>query len=344
METPATPEDESRRLEKLESLKAVYSPMEERFDQLTQTAKVAFNVQMCLISLVGDHIQWFKSAQGICVPETERAISFCGHAIHEIEPFVVEDASKDPRFADNPLVVEWPFIRFYAGAPLRVGGGSAIGTLCLIDPAPRSINDRDLELLKSFANLATQQLQSSINDDLQADFLSETSEKSREEAIHQTSRCWNLEAVQDLVRRCTESSDYQPTPKALLAVSIADYATLQREQPDDLDFIDWEIAKRLRSGLGATDLLGHWEEGRFLIFLRDRRTMQPTEFASLLMENVEFEPVEKEGVIIPVRINVAVIPLQLSSHSKFDSLLTIASRGLQQAANNDGLYRAEPFF
>lgn len=344
MKTPEIPADETRRLEKLESLKVLYSPMEERFDQLTQTAQVAFNAQMCLISLVGDNIQWFKSAQGICVPETERAISFCGHAIHEEEPFVIEDASKDQRFSDNPLVTGWPHIRFYAGVPLRIGGGSAIGTLCIIDPAPRSMSERDLQLLKSFGSLAAQQLHSGINDDLQADFLSETTETTREHSIDDTSRCWNLEATQELIRRCTEKPEYRPVPKYLLAVSLAGFETLQREQADDLDYIDWEVAKRLRSGLGATDLLGHWQPGRFLIFLRDKRMMQAPEFASLLMENIEFQPIEKEGAVFPVRIDVAVIPLQLTSHSKFDSLLKVASLGLEQAAASDGLHCAEPFF
>lgn len=344
MKPAEIPADEARRLEKLESLKMVYSPMEERFDQLTQTVRIAFNVQMCLISLVGDNIQWFKSAQGICVPETERAISFCGHAIHEPEPFIIEDATKDPRFADNPLVVDWPHIRFYGGVPLRVGSGSAIGTLCIIDGAPRSMSDRDIDLLKSFGNLAAQQLQNAVNDELQSELLSEMDEKRRESSIDPISRCWNLEAIEDLVRRCVDRPHVHPLPRTLLAVSIAGFDTLKQEQPDDLDYIGWEIAKRLRSGLGASDLIGQWEQGKFVIFLREKRMIQATEFASLLMENVEFEPVEKEGAVIPVKIDVAVVPLQLSAHSKFESMLKVAEDGLSRASESDGLFRAEPFF
>lgn len=344
MKEPEIPADEERRLEKLESLKVVYSPMEERFDQLTQTVKVAFNVEICLISLVSDNVQWFKSAQGICVPETERAISFCGHAIHETEPFVIEDAQKDERFADNPLVTGWPFIRFYAGIPLQVGGGSAIGTLCIIDSNPRSVNDRDLMLLNSFGNLAAQQLLSCISDDLQNDLLSETSDQSRGDTIDPTSRCWNLPTTLELVRRCVEKPCYQPIPRTLLAVSVADYETLKREQPDELDFIDWEVAKRLRGDLGPSDLLGHWLPGRFLVFLREKRAMKPADFAGILIEKIEYAPVEKEALVIPVNVNIAVIPLQLTPESNLESLLGVAEQALGKAAQKDGLDQAPTFF
>jgi len=95
---------------------------------------------IALVSLADEHRQWFKANVGLPgVLETERDIAFCHHAIQNEGVFVIEDASAHKRFADNPLVRGHPFIRFYAGAPLRANDGHHIGTLCIIDRQPREL-------------------------------------------------------------------------------------------------------------------------------------------------------------------------------------------------------------
>ncbi len=158
MQKPATPHDEKTRLETLRSLKLLDTSPEERFDRLTRLAKRMFGVPISLVSLVDANRQWFKSRQGLDADETPRDISFCGHAILGDDIFMVPDASKDERFADNPLVTENPNIRFYAGCPLRVMNGSKVGTLCIIDEEPRHLDEEDLALLRDLAEMAEQEL------------------------------------------------------------------------------------------------------------------------------------------------------------------------------------------
>jgi GAF domain-containing protein len=134
---PETPANEQVRLDSLQSLDILDSPAEERFDRLTRLAKRIFDVPIALVSIVDQNRQWFKSCVGLDVSETPRDISFCGHAILGNEVFVVTDTAEDPRFDDNPLVVNDPFIRFYAGCPLKYTDGSMLGTLCIIDTRPR---------------------------------------------------------------------------------------------------------------------------------------------------------------------------------------------------------------
>lgn len=155
---PATPIDEGKRLETLRALKLLDTAPEERFDRLTRLAKRMFGVPISLVSLVDSDRQWFKSSQGLDARETHRDISFCGHAILGEEVFLVPDASTDQRFADNPLVINDPKIRFYAGCPLKVSNGSKLGTLCLIDREPRTFSDEDLQLLQDLAQLAEQEI------------------------------------------------------------------------------------------------------------------------------------------------------------------------------------------
>ena len=115
MDKPPIPYDEQSRLAALKSLGILDTPAEERFDRFTRLAQKLFNAPIAAISLVDDKRQWFKSMQGLEVEETERDIAFCAHAITDDEIFTVDDASTDPRFADNPLVTGDPNIRFYAG-------------------------------------------------------------------------------------------------------------------------------------------------------------------------------------------------------------------------------------
>jgi diguanylate cyclase (GGDEF)-like protein len=158
MKVPETPRDEPRRLETLRSLGILDTGPEERFDRLTRMAKRMFDVPIALVSLVDENRQWFKSCFGLGVRETPREISFCGHAILGSGPFTVPDTVLDERFADNPLVVNEPHIRFYAGCPLRAPDGQTMGTLCVIDRAPRSFGPEEREALMDLAAMVEREL------------------------------------------------------------------------------------------------------------------------------------------------------------------------------------------
>lgn len=134
---PAVPRDEADRIVALRALDLLDSPAEQEFDRIVELACLALDVPMALVSLVDSDRQWFKATAGITVCETSRSVSFCAHAIHEDDVLVVPDASFDPRFHDNPLVVGEPHIRFYAGIPLRLPSGHRIGTLCVLSPEAR---------------------------------------------------------------------------------------------------------------------------------------------------------------------------------------------------------------
>ena len=158
MKKPDTPQDEAARLKALRLLNVLDTPSEERFDRLTRLAKRMFDVPIAIVSLVDENRQWFKSCIGLHVSEAPRDISFCGHAILGNEIFIISDATKDERFLDNPFVLNEPYVRFYAGCPLRYLDGSTLGTLCIIDTQPRVLNEEDLEALKDLAELAEHEL------------------------------------------------------------------------------------------------------------------------------------------------------------------------------------------
>ena len=155
--TPAPiPADEDERLSALRALLLLDTPPEERFDRLARFVAEQLDVPIALLTLVDGQRQWFKARVGLDATETPRDISFCGHAIMKNDVFIVEDASRDPRFSDNPLVTGEPHIRFYAGAPLSAPGGRRIGTLCVIDTVPRTLGPVELSILDALRRLANE--------------------------------------------------------------------------------------------------------------------------------------------------------------------------------------------
>lgn len=148
MKSPLLPPNENARLQVLRSFEILDSAEEQGYDDFTRIASLVCGVPISLISLIDESRQWFKSKIGIAASETPREISFCGHAILQNDVFVVRDTLEDPRFADNPLVVGDPNIRFYAGVPLVTDAGYALGTLCVIDSVPRVITPEQEEILK----------------------------------------------------------------------------------------------------------------------------------------------------------------------------------------------------
>ena len=151
MKAPARPADEAQRIATLHSLALLDTPAEPRFDAITRTAASLFGTQSALISLLDDQRQWFKSRHNVSVAETPRDVSFCGHAILGSEVLVVEDTLLDERFHDNPLVTSAPNVRFYAGAPIEAPDGARLGTLCLLDRAPRGMDAPQRTLLEDLA-------------------------------------------------------------------------------------------------------------------------------------------------------------------------------------------------
>jgi GAF domain-containing protein len=152
--------EEAARLATLLEYDILDSEAEEAFDRLAEIATDLFQVPMAAVSLVDGYRQWFKSRVGLPLQETPREFAFCGHAIRGDRVFVVPDAAKDRRFADNPLVVKQPAIRFYAGAPLLTAEGQALGTICVMDRrARRPLSPREKRMLQKLAAMVMEQIE-----------------------------------------------------------------------------------------------------------------------------------------------------------------------------------------
>jgi len=152
------PIQEGQRLAALQACAVLDTAPEPAFDDIARLASQLCEAPIALVSLVDASRQWFKARVGVEVAETPREIAFCAHAIMNETPLIVPDASKDPRFADNPFVKHDPHVRFYAGIPLVLEPGVCVGTLCVIDVVPRELTNTQLDGLMVLANQIAREL------------------------------------------------------------------------------------------------------------------------------------------------------------------------------------------
>jgi signal transduction histidine kinase/CheY-like chemotaxis protein len=159
MISASLPPDEHARIAALQSYRILDTSPEDGYDDLTALAARICNVPIALVSLIDVHRQWFKSHYGIDATETPRSVAFCSHAILGREPFVIPDSSRDERFHDNPLVTGAPHVASYAGIPLVDADDFALGTLCVIDHAPRAFEAETIQALARLGRQVVTQLE-----------------------------------------------------------------------------------------------------------------------------------------------------------------------------------------
>lgn len=155
----APPDDEAARLATLRRYDILDTPPEPAFERIVRLASHGLGAPISLVSLIDESRQWFKARQGIDTVQTPRSMAFCAHAILGDEVLVVPDARADRRFADNPMVTGEPNIRFYAGAPLRTPEGHRLGTLCVMDRRPRTLDDEKRALLADLSAITVDALE-----------------------------------------------------------------------------------------------------------------------------------------------------------------------------------------
>ena len=252
MKAPAIPEDEQARLEALRSIDVLDTPPEERFDQLTRMAKRLFGVPIALVSIVDENRQWFKSCVGLDVTETSRDISFCGHAILGNDVFIIPDTFEDPRFADNPLVLNDPGIRFYAGCPLTVGGHK-LGTLCIIDKKPREFGEEDVNALKDLASMVERELLA-----IQLASLDDLTKVSNRRGF--------LFLAKYSLKLCTR----QKIPATLAFLDMDKFKAINDEfGHSEGDFALTTFASLMKASLRDSDLFARWGGDEFVALLTD---------------------------------------------------------------------------
>ena len=233
MQKPEFPDNEAERTLAIQKLGIIYSPSEAQFDRITRLVCRHFDIETALVTVVYKEIQWFKSVQGLNACSTDREISFCGHAILADEPLIVENALLDPRFMDNPLVLDTPKIRFYAGQPLKDPYGVAIGTLCIFDHIPRSFSQEDRRDLQDFALLVEAELSKTTENNVLSRFISSLTETQRSFLIDPVVGSWNRRGFEALLDKEIEYAALNNEVLSLVHVKLCSFDLLMNRFGQD---------------------------------------------------------------------------------------------------------------
>lgn len=159
MNTPPLPADEQERLAQLARLSLVERETPADLVQLVQVAAGLANVPMAAVTLVGEQLLHIKSGIGLPATTVPRDVSFCGHLVARADEMVVPDTALDDRFHDNPLVLGAPYLKFYAGYPLRGRHGQVYGALCVLDTIPRVLTAEQCTALRQLSRTAIRLLE-----------------------------------------------------------------------------------------------------------------------------------------------------------------------------------------
>ena len=265
MLSPDMPDDEVLRQQTLDDQDLLDTPADPYLDTLVRVAREVFAVKTVLVSLIDRDRQWFKARIGLDVIETPRAISFCGHAILGTQPFIVEDTHSDPRFHDNPLVLNNPQIRFYAGRPLLSKEGQTLGTLCLIDPLPQKLTDKQQHLFNDMAALVEGYLKLRNDTEQTAQLRAALSREQRRAMLDPLTQVWNRAGLNHFLPRQQQQAD-----DLGLHLGDLDYFKEVNDSHGHAagDKALWEAARRISAAVRPQDVVTRSGGEEFVVLLQ----------------------------------------------------------------------------
>ncbi|MEO8006562.1 MAG: sensor domain-containing diguanylate cyclase [Betaproteobacteria bacterium] len=253
------PQDETVRLAALYASALLGTPDDFALDCVTHIGAQLFRVPICVVSLVDSNRQWFKFCAGLDAAQTPRDIAFCAHVVASGRALVVEDTLRDVRFADNPLVTGPPWIRFYAGYPLRAATGEVLGTLCIIDTQPREFSSPQLKLLPELTTLARAAISTRHTSAAQETLTRELATARRESMIDPLLRSWNRGGIDAIFAQCHKPYLQQGQAFSIMMIDIDHFKRINDSHGHLTgDAVLKTVTREIRSELRSTDDIGRF--------------------------------------------------------------------------------------
>lgn len=263
MKKTPLPLDEAARLAAVRSLRIVDGPAEERFDRVTRVAQRVFGVPIAMVTLVDEDREWLKSRQGLTAAESPRELSFSSHVLLSDGALVVPDARDDERFADHPWVGGPPYLRFYAGHPLKSPEGHSLGSLSIADVSPRDMSADDLRALRDLAGFVQDELQISRLTEDQRDVLTGGARL----AVDPLTGLWTRAGIAEILTRELARAGDDRGVLSVLFVRVDGGPSMGPRDADFREAFRVELAQRLRSCVRYSDSIGCWDDGEFVVIL-----------------------------------------------------------------------------
>jgi diguanylate cyclase (GGDEF)-like protein len=304
---PPLPANDAERVDSLRRMLIVDTPDEESFDRVTRTAHRVFGTPVVMVSLVDEDSLWVKSCIGLTERRFARHMTFCAHAIAGDGILVVPDATADPRFAANPLVLGGPRLRFYAGRPVRNAEGHVLGTLCLFDVVAREFGVHDERTLDDLGHWLETVYRARQMGEAQRQMLTELDQARQASLIDPLLNTWNRQAVMDILRREYARLEREGRSLAVLMCDFDHFKGIN----DSFghaggDEVLAEVCRRIRRLLRMHDSLGRYGGEELLIVLPDTAPDEARAIAERLCGEIRQTAVAFDAEHIAVTMSIGI--------------------------------------
>lgn len=305
MLSPETPDDEMLRQQALDNHELLDTPADPYLDTLVRVVREIFSVKTVLISLVDHDRQWFKARIGLDANETPRTVSFCAHAILGTQAFIVEDAHNDLRFHDNPLVTNNPHIRFYAGQPLFSEEGQALGTLCLIDPTPQTLTDRQQRLFADMAVLVEGYLKLRNVSQQTAQLRAALSREQRKVLLDPLTQLWNRAGLNHFLPLQQQQADDLGLQLGVLFCDLDYFKKINDSYGHAAgDQALWQAARRINAAVRPQDIVTRSGGEEFVVLLQVHDQHELLQIAERVSHAIRQQPLEIDNQPLNLTISI----------------------------------------
>jgi diguanylate cyclase (GGDEF)-like protein len=337
MHQSASTPDETRRQQALHALNLLDTPIEERFERITRSARQLLNMPIAAISLVDENRQWFKSVQGLEVSETPRADSFCSQAVLGNGPLIVPDATQDERFARSALVRDDPWIRFYAGYPIKAANGCAVGALCVVDRKPRRFRHKHEVILRSLARTVEVELKSKPPSEAQRALISDLSGDERRGAVDALTRLWGREAILEVLERELQHARRKGFGIGTLIVDLDRREAINGALGYEAgDTVVRKTARRLLRALRSQDSMGRFGATAFLGVVTRADRAELAALAQRMRTKIAKTPIRSAKGVVDATVSLGAAWAPASMLRTPGALLDAATYALSSAQLRGG--------
>jgi diguanylate cyclase (GGDEF)-like protein len=320
------------RLSSLHTSDYFYTPIEERFERITRIARHALRVPVAAVTLLRPDKQWFKSVSGWSISELPTDKSMCSWTIEDQALTVVPDTQLDPRFANHPLVAQRPNFRFYAGHPLCDDTGATIGTFCVMDVRPRTLQAGDLQAIRDLAMMSERELIADRLADAQNELVTKLGVARREAMIDALTRLWNRRGAMVFLRNAITRATEAQTE---LAVGILDLDRFK--QINDLhghqtgDEALRIVARTLMSTLRGSDIVCRYGGDEFIVILQATDARHASVIMNRVREAIQSTPIRTRSGPLSISVSAGCAIRQRDAKSTEEDLIHQADEALRQS-------------
>jgi diguanylate cyclase (GGDEF)-like protein len=313
----------------LHTLDVFYTPLEERFERITRSARRLLKVPVAAVTILSRDKQWFKSVNGWAVSELPIKQSLCTWTVHDDQVTIIPDTRKDPRFAQHPLVIDKPRFRFYVGCPLRDKTGAATATFCVFDIKPRSFSAEDMQSLRDMSAMAQQELLSDQLSSAQAELVSKLGVARREALFDPLTRVWNRRGATPFLRTTLAKAEEDNTHVSVCAIDLDKFKHINDSYGHQAgDKVLSKLAALLVSSVRPEDIVCRYGGDEFILILPGVDGKRATQIAERARRIISESPIRTRDGDIYITISIGCASRNAGEHISPEDLIRRADSAL----------------